>query len=145
MAKRIYTDTCCKWTSKLSEIFPGVPIKLDLFHAVQRFTSSIPKRKQYHAEISRDYSLVFRSSTDLGVARLANTPESSVLLENMDKFEKKWKEVKYSTGEAVLNTNAMKEIENIKVHIRKGCLSGIPLDVGQTEMNDGTGILISFC
>jgi hypothetical protein len=133
--KGIYTDTCCKWTSKLLEIFPEVPIKLDLFHTVQHFTSSIPKRKQYHAEISRNYSLVFRSSTDLGVARLANTPESSVLLQNMDKFEKKWKEVKYSTGEAVLNTNAMKEIENIKVHVRKGCLSGIPPGCG-TNRNE---------
>ena len=54
--KGIYTDTCCcKWASKFVAIFPRVPIKLDLFHAVQRFTSSIPKRKQYHAEITLDY------------------------------------------------------------------------------------------
>jgi hypothetical protein len=53
----------------------------------------------------------------------------------MDKFEKKWKEVKYSTGEAVLNTNAMKEIENINVHVRKGCLSGIPPGCG-TNRNE---------
>ncbi len=64
--KGIFTDTCCKWASKLADIFPGVPVKLDLFHAIQRFTSSIHKRKQYYAEITRDYSLVFRAPADLG-------------------------------------------------------------------------------
>ena len=65
-----------------------MPIKLDLFHAVQRFTSSIPKRKQYYAKITRDYSLVFRAPADIGEKRLESTPESHVLLQNMQKFEK---------------------------------------------------------
>ena len=133
--KGIFTDTCCKWASKFADIFPGVPVKLDLFHAVQRFTSSIPKRKQYHAQIARDYSLVFRAPTDLGEKRLENTPDSRVLLENMDKFEKKWQHVKYSNGENVLNANVINEIKNIKVHIRKGCLSGISPGCG-TNRNE---------
>ena len=45
----IYTNTCCKWETKFEQVFPGVPVKLYLFHAVQRFTKSIPKRKQHYA------------------------------------------------------------------------------------------------
>ena len=133
--KGIFTDTCCKWASKLADIFPGVPVKLDLFHAIQRFTSSIHKRKQYYAEITRDYSLVFRAPTDLGEKRLDNTPDSHVLLQNIKKFEKKWQHVKYNNDENVLNANAIKEMKNIKVHIRKGCLSGIAPGCG-TNRNE---------
>jgi len=60
----IYTDSCCKWAWKLNNIFPEVPVKLDLFHAVQRLTSKIPKRTKHHAEILRSYSLVFRDPKD---------------------------------------------------------------------------------
>lgn len=133
--KGIFTDTCCKWASKFAEVFPGVPVKLDLFHAVQRFTSSIPKRKQYHAQLARDYSLVFRDPADLGEKRMASTPEKHILLENMEKFGKKWKNVKYNNGQNVLNENANNEIKNIKVHIRKGCLSGISPGCG-TNRNE---------
>ena len=84
--KGIFTDTCCKWASKFADIFPGVPIKLNLFHAVQRFTSSIPKRKQYYAKITSDYPLVFRAPTDIGGKRLENTPDSHILLQNVKKI-----------------------------------------------------------
>ena len=104
----IFTDTCCKWASKFKDIFPGVPIKLDLFHAIQRFTSSVPKRKQYHAKITRDYSLVFRAPTDIGEKRPENTPDSHVLQDNLEKFENKWKHIKYDNGENVLNAKAIK-------------------------------------
>jgi len=31
----IIIDNCCKWKEGLERLFPGTPIKLDLFHAVQ--------------------------------------------------------------------------------------------------------------
>jgi hypothetical protein len=37
----IIIDNCCKWRGMFSSVFPGVPVKLDLFHAVQRFLSSL--------------------------------------------------------------------------------------------------------
>ena len=33
----IVIDNCCKWRGMFSLVLPGVPVKLDLFHAVQRF------------------------------------------------------------------------------------------------------------
>ena len=38
----VIIDNCCKWSGMFSLIFPGVPVKLDLFHAVERFTSALP-------------------------------------------------------------------------------------------------------
>jgi hypothetical protein len=60
--KGIYTDTCCKWAANFEKVFPGVPVKLDLFHAVQRFPESIRKKRQYHAQLARDYSLILRDA-----------------------------------------------------------------------------------
>ena len=129
----IYTDTCCKWATKFEQVFPGVPVKLDLFHAVQRFTKSIPKRKQHYAQIARDYSLVFRDPNDLGENRTADTPAKNVLVENLSKFERKWKNVAFDDETTVLNEKSLKEIKNIKIHIEKGCLSGIPPGCGTNK------------
>ncbi|XP_068687029.1 uncharacterized protein [Montipora foliosa] len=131
----IFTDTCCKWAGKLNDIFPGVPVKLDLFHAVQRFTSTIPKRAKYHAKILRAYALVFRDPKDLGEQRALETPEPEVLIDNLKKFQREWKDVTDGNGHLALNTNATREMKNIKVHILKGCLSGIPPGCG-TNRNE---------
>lgn len=81
----IYTDTCCKWAGKFASVFPGVPVKLDLFHAVQRLSSTIPKGTKYRAEILRTYSLVFRDPQELGEQRLLNTPQPEVLIKKLAK------------------------------------------------------------
>lgn len=39
----IFIDFCCKWRDSLSNIFPNVPVKLDLFHAIQRVVKEVPK------------------------------------------------------------------------------------------------------
>jgi hypothetical protein len=40
----ICIDNCCKWSSLLTDIFPDVSIKQDLFHAVQRLVKTLKKR-----------------------------------------------------------------------------------------------------
>ena len=42
----------------------------------------------------------------------------------MDKFKEQWKDAEYNK-QPVMNESALKEIENIRVHMKKGCLSGI--------------------
>ena len=117
---------CCKWAGKFGDIFPGVPIKLDIFHAIQRFTSSIPKKNKYYSKLARDYSLVFRDPADLGTKKIKDTPAKEVILKNMEKFERKRENIKYKDGKNVLSEAALKEIKNIKIHIQKEWLSGIP-------------------
>ena len=83
----IYTDTCCKWAGKLDSVFRDVPVKLDIIYAVQRLSSTIPKRTKFYAEIVRACSLVFRDPRDLGERRTLKTPRPEVFIDNFKKFE----------------------------------------------------------
>ena len=35
-------NNCCEWKDLLLQIFPNIAVKLDLFHAVQRFVNTLP-------------------------------------------------------------------------------------------------------
>ena len=48
----IFVDDCCKVCSKLQQIFPNMSIKLDLFHAIQRVTSKVPKDRRHYLSSS---------------------------------------------------------------------------------------------
>ena len=63
-------------------------MKLDLFHAVQRVVSKIPKRgskgsiKELRRRLKEDLKLVFHDLSDLGTIRTKSTPSKEILLEN---------------------------------------------------------------
>ena len=123
--REIYVDDCCKSRKKLQEIFGNVLIKLDIFHAVQRITKKVSKRHALFYDFITSLKLVFRSSTDLGATRQQSTPDPSTLEKNMNTFIKRWTGVNSDNGNPILTTPVMKEINNLKVHIRNGCLSYI--------------------
>lgn len=55
-ARGVVIDNCCKWKSSLTAIFPDVDIRLDPFHAVQRFLKTIP----VGASIGKVFSVAHR-------------------------------------------------------------------------------------
>ena len=66
-------DNCCQWRSKLNTIFESSAVKLDPFHAIQRFTSKIPKKgikgspiRRLRSLIVTDFKLVIRDPIDQG-------------------------------------------------------------------------------
>ena len=124
----IFLDNCCKWTQFLGKYFPGVCIKLDIFHAVQRLVRKIPKRSKYSSVMSKEYGLVFRQPGDIGKKRSASSPSADVILENLEKFTLKWESVINQSGTSVFIEEMLKK--PIKVHIKKGCLSDIPVGSG---------------
>ena len=131
----IIVDNCCGIQEKLMNMFgANVMIKLDLFHAIQRITKKMPKRHPYYHLCISDLRLVFRRPSDLGRERTQSTPDSNELIENLNRFEKKWARMDIS-GWKILNDHVYKEIESLKVHIRKGCLSNIPVGLG-TNRNE---------
>lgn len=133
-------DNCCKWKGLLLQIFPGIVVKLDLFHAVQRFVSTLPMVVRKCSNICKEYGLVFRSPNDIGIQRLQKTPNKEILRVNLESFEQKWKS-KVVKGHKVMSPAAMKAIANIKLHIAKDCLSNIPAHIyPQVEMNDSIEI-----
>ncbi|CAB4030423.1 Hypothetical predicted protein [Paramuricea clavata] len=131
----IFLDNCCKWTQFLGKYFPGVCIKLDIFHAVQRLVRKIPKRSKYSSDMAKEYGLVFRQPVDIGKERSSPSPPADVILRNLQKFCLKWESIQSAAGTNVLTKEMLKEIRNIKVHINKGCLSDIPVGCG-TNRNE---------
>ena len=57
----IVIDNCCKWRGMFSLVLPGVPVKLDLFHAVQRFLSALPRSIRVSSGIAKEYGMIFRT------------------------------------------------------------------------------------
>ena len=83
---------------------------------------------------------------------------SNVILNNIERFICKWITIKLDDGTDVLSKKILSEIENLKHHIKKGCLSDIYIGCGTNrdeclngEMNSifkawsiggGTGIYV---
>ncbi len=129
-----FIDNCCAWRTKLQGVFGSdLGVYLDLFHAVKRISDKIPKRHPLRHECMKDLRMVFREEYDRGVERGFATPVPKVMLEQMDKFVSTWKDMK-ADGISVLD-KALKEIKNLKIHIKKGCLSGIKVGRG-TNRNE---------
>ena len=136
-----YVDNCCQWRHKLNSVFDGVSVKLDPFHAIQRVTSKIPKKRgnspfeRLRAQMVRDFKLILRHPSDIGKQRTKPTPSELVIEKNIQNFLTQWKSVEYE-GANLLPQCAIHEIDKLLVHVRKGCLSDIALS-GGTSRNEG--------
>ena len=124
--KEFYIDNCCSWRQKLQKVFgEQLNVYLDIFHAVKRFGEKVPKRHPLRRVCMHEWRMVFRNPSDQGEKRNSPTPAPDVMEANLDSFFKRWEHSEYK-GQKVLSAAALKEIKNIRVHIKKGCLSGIP-------------------
>ena len=123
--KLICMDSGCKWSSLLADIFPGVFIKQDLFHAVQRLVKTLKKRDPVQRDVASDFGKIFRCPQDLGDTRKMPTPSKDALISNLQNFLKKWENWE-SYGIKLLTPDGISVICNIRRHILKGCLSSIP-------------------
>lgn len=133
--KTVYVDNCCHWRRKIQDVLGSdVTVLLDVFHAVQRITCRIPKRHPFYAACVHDLRLVFRSLGDNGEQRSKPTPQPSKLVENINAFLARWKNVSHG-GKYILTNETLAEIEKLKMHMLKGCLSGIPVG-GGTNRNE---------
>ena len=78
---------------------------------------------------------LLRNPNDWGEQRTMETPFPEIIMENIERFfMSQWSKAEiYSIP--VLPSAAVKEIENLKKHATKGCLSGIPPS-GETNRNE---------
>ncbi len=121
----IVIDNCCKWSGMFSFILPDVPVKLDLFHADQRFLRALPRNSRVCGGISEEYGMIFRDPSDLGDVQMKCTPDATTIAKNLDNFIRKWEDITWK-GVPAIDENASKALRNIRIHIEKGCVSGIP-------------------
>jgi len=133
--QKIAVDNCCQWRNKLQDIFGDeITVCLDVFHAVQRISRTLPKKHKLYHQCIGDLRLVFRTGGDIGLKRCKATPLPDEMLRNMDNFVKEWKNVSHF-GKPLFSSETLHEIEKLKFHITKGCLSNIEVGCG-TNRNE---------
>ena len=125
--KMILVDDCCHVVHLYNRIFPGVKVKLDLFHACMRVVQTISKSESHSKKFARELSMIFRQNGDLGDERTMSTPCPDEIEANLERLLFVW-------GEK-LSKEMLHQIENLRKHIQKGCLSDIPVGCG-TETNE---------
>jgi len=134
--KTIIIDNCCAWRKKLMGTFgQDVLVKLDLFHAVKRVSTALSKKHIHFYTFLQDGSLVFRAKGECGPKRSKPTPPPETLLANLEFFCKKWGDVSKDGQASILTPAVLNEIEHLKRHMEKGCLSDIPPGFG-TNRNE---------
>ena len=127
----VYIDDCCKIRNKIHSVFgQNVSVKLDLFHATQRVTKTLCKANEQFYNCVQDLRLVFREDGDSGKKRMSHTPEPAKMMHNIDTFQNK--------GNSVFTAQTASAISNLKRHIQRGCLLGIPTWAGTNKMSDFT-------
>lgn len=115
--KLVIVDDCCKVRALYQSVFPGVKVKLDLFHGVQRVMRTIPKGTEFSTRFSKEFGQIFCANGDFGDRRTSPTPRPNILNENLNNFLKGWKDI--LEGNNLGNT--LIEIENVRKHIDNGC------------------------
>ena len=133
--KKVHIDNCCQWQMLVCSVFGNeTEIKLDIFHAIQRVAKTMSKKHSLYSYCMNDLKLVFRQKEDQGDKRTKETPEVEELSRNLDQFLVKWKSQK-DGDHHVLSAESIHEIDKLKIHAKKGCLSGIEVG-GGTNCNE---------
>ena len=107
--------------------FPGVKVKLDLFHACMSVVQTISKSESHSKKFARELCMIFRQNGDLGDERTMSTPCPDEIEANLERLLFVWG--------GKLSKETLHQIENLRKHIQKGCLSDIPVGCG-TETNE---------
>ena len=122
----VYIDDCCKLRSKVQSLLGShVLVKLDLFHAVKRITSTLCKKHSLIHQCMEDLQLVFRKDGDSGKRRMEPTPDPSIIKRKLDLFIDKWKDVTDGSGRKVFTPETLEARRKLQHHISAGCLSNI--------------------
>ena len=85
---------CCQWRAKLQSVFGNDTwVKLDPFHAIQRFTSKIPRKggkgsalRKLRSRLISHFKLIIRHPTDQGKTRKKPNPCEDTVEKNIKAF-----------------------------------------------------------
>ena len=123
----IVVDDCCSVRPSYQKIFTDVPVKLDIFHACQRFVKTLPKAFHLRKTLASEFGLIFRHNRDTGEVRKMPTPCTEDIQSNLEMFLQKWQK---QLSEATIDS-----IDKLRSHISRGCCSDIPPGIG-TQKNE---------
>lgn len=131
----VLVDNCCNVRNKIKKIFgEQTRVGLDLFHATQRISRTLSRFHPLYNDCVRDLKLILRDPKDIGRDRKLQTPSPSRLIANTEEFIRKWGSMECS-GKRIVNDKFLKELNSLKIHMNRGCLSNIPPG-GGTNRNE---------
>ena len=121
---------CCLWRDYLREVFvtSSSTVWLNLDHAIQTVVETIPEENPMRKRFLKKFRLVFRSENDYGAERTLPTPSTVKILENFNGFLASWHSSEH-VEDQVMSDHTLNALEELRVHITKGCLSNIPGNV----------------
>lgn len=96
-----------------------------------RVMKSIPKGTEFSKQFSKEFGTIFRSNGDRNTVRKLPTPAPEDIKTNLHNFLKRWNN--FLKLDELKGT--VSEIELLRIHIKKGCLSGLLPGEG-TEPNE---------
>ena len=120
----ILVDDCCRVRNFCQWYFPLVQVKLHMFHAVQRIVKTLPKGTVESEKFAKEVGLLFHRGGDIGEEKMFATPDPNCIESNMVQLLFKWR--------GKLSVATVNAIENLRHHVRKGCISEIPPSAGTT-------------
>ena len=124
--KLAHSDNCCSDESEVKLIFGSeVPIKLDLFHALARVTGEVKKRKisiRHRRLFNYQLRMAVRRDGDHEKKRTQDTASARQISGHLESLRDNWK--------GIIPKKAVKAIDNLLIHARKGCMSNIPCGQG---------------
>ena len=125
-----FIENCCEERGYYETVFPGIIVKQDLHHAIAHITKFLPEKKEVLACcFAKDLESIFRQADDLGEKRALPTASPERILFKLNALLEK----KYSYISAMGSSKKEElnhAIDQLKVHIATGCLSGIPAHPG---------------
>lgn len=130
----IIVDNCCKLRSCLQDVFGPTPIKLDVFHAIQRVTKTMHRLKSRNPHCIEELRYIFRQCGDSGKERKSDTVAPSEIITNIDSYISRWN--------TELSAESIQQLEQLKMHADRGCLSFIPVSSG-TNRNENLHRLLN--
>ena len=81
----VIVDDCCASRLLYERIFgENIEVKLDLFHAIQRLTDTLPAKFKYRRKVSNALSMSFRQSDDMGAERTMDTADPQTITQKLD-------------------------------------------------------------
>ena len=92
-----------------------------------RIVQTISKKDSHGKQFSSELSLILRRNGDLGTERTTSTPGSDEIEANLERLLFSWKDR--------LSKETLHQLECLRKHIQKGCLSDIPPGCG-TQKNE---------
>ena len=88
----------------------------------------------------QELRLVFCSKGDCEISRLSNTPNKSIIQQNLVNFASKWNDVADTKDEKLFKRETLTAIKNLRQHMSAGCIPAFHLEGIQIEMKDYVNI-----